>query len=149
MQQGLNKVILVDDDIDDRDMFAEAFEDLKVKAELLLFEDAQKFIEYLAKIERHLPTYVFLDLNMPVLSGMDCLKMLREKLEINDIFITIYSTSSSQHDIETAYLNGANGYLKKPTSFHELKDLIRKAIMAGFSNNGKQLKKEEFVLNDN
>ncbi|QLG46545.1 response regulator [Costertonia aggregata] len=49
MNGNIKKKILVDDDEDNRFLFAEAFEDLKVGAELLLFEDGLTLLEYLKK----------------------------------------------------------------------------------------------------
>ncbi len=129
------KIILVDDDEDDRQFFAEAFEELQLDASILLFEDGLKLLDYISQADHYFGTHIFLDLNMPILSGMDCLKKLREFTGTNNPFVTIYSTSSLPSDIKEAYKNGANGYLPKPSSFTKLKELLHKAILAGITNN--------------
>ncbi len=147
MEKGFKKIILVDDDPDDRDIFSDAFHTLKIQAELLLLESGQQLMDYIDKIDLSIPTIVFLDLNMPVVSGLDCLKYLREKQTNTDFFITIYSTSASQTDVEKAYFHGANGYIKKPSGFHQLQDMMLRIIKTGFKVKGEQLPKGEFLLN--
>ncbi|QLG46544.1 response regulator [Costertonia aggregata] len=51
-----------------------------------------------------------------------------------------------ERDVNMAFENGANGYLKKPTSFGVFKDLIKKAILARFSAQSGELSKAEFFL---
>lgn len=147
MTKEIHKIILVDDDEDDRDLFAEAFENLKVQAELLLFESGQELLDRIDEIEGSIPTYIFLDLNMPYISGMEVLKRLRKTLGLEHFFVTIYSTSSSESDINSAYRNGANGYLMKPSSFNQLKALIARTLTVGSEIGGKQLPKDKFLLN--
>jgi CheY-like chemotaxis protein len=147
MANSNHVIILVDDDEEERMFFSEALQELKVEAELLLFENGHKLMDYMAKFDQ-ISVHIFLDLNMPKLSGLECLKKLRELSQSNNSFITIYSTSSSHQDIENAYVNGANCYLKKPSTFKDLKKLIQKAIDEGYSNNGKQLPRDNFFLNN-
>ncbi|MBC8769775.1 response regulator [Arenibacter sp. BSSL-BM3] len=142
-----SKIILVDDDEDDRDLFAEAFQSLNLQSDLVLFKNGQELLEYIQKLDNLITTHIFLDLNMPLISGMEILRQLRKTLKVNDSFVTIYSTSASPRDVENAYKYGANGYLKKPSSYQQLCELICKAIQASTVNYGKQLAKNEFILN--
>lgn len=141
------KIILVDDDEDDRDLFAEAFQSLNLKADFVAFKNGHELLDYIQEIDQLISTHVFLDLNMPIISGMTVLKQLRKILKIDAIFVTIYSTSSSQKDVENAYKYGANGYLRKPSCFQELCELIHKAIHSSVVHRGEQLAKDEFVFN--
>lgn len=143
-----SKIILVDDDEDDRDLFSEAFENLQVEAELLLFENGQELLNRIDEIDRTIPTFIFLDLNMPIISGMEVLKRIRRTLGLDSIFVAIYSTSCSENDLEAAYQNGANGYLMKPSTFGQLKTLIAKTLTLGLKNGAQQLSRDKFLLND-
>lgn len=147
MNNLIRKIIVVDDDEDDRDLFAEALESLNLKTELVQFKNGQELLDYLQEVDASIATLVFLDLNMPIISGMEVLKQLRKTFKVNEIFVTIYSTSSSKKDVENAYCYGANGYLRKPSSFQQLCDLINKAIYTSGTHQGKQLVKDKFVLN--
>jgi CheY-like chemotaxis protein len=123
------KIILVDDDEDDRSLFSEALSDLKLDVTFIMFENGLNLIDYLKQADNFLATHIFLDLNMPILSGMDCLKKLREFTSKTNPFVTIYSTSSSPLDLEEAYKNGANDYLQKPNCYTTLKNSLHKSIL--------------------
>lgn len=151
MKSSGNKVILVDDDEDDRYLFVEVIEDLELSAKTLCFENGRKFFDFLSNVkvlDEHRLTYLFLDLNMPVISGIECLKLVRDNEQLDNIFVIIYSTSSSKQDIEKAYQYGANCYLKKSNSYSRLKASISKALSIGIQNNGKQLPKEKFLITE-
>ncbi|MDT7828847.1 response regulator [Pricia sp. S334] len=141
------RIILVDDDRDDRELFADAFASLRLQAELLLFQNGRELFEQIDRIDRSVLTFMFLDLNMPVISGMEVLKHIRQRSEWDKVFITIYSTSYSEADIESAYHNGAHGYLSKPSSFGKLTSLIAKTLTIATSGKMKPLPKDRFVLN--
>jgi CheY-like chemotaxis protein len=128
------KIILVDDDQDDRELFSDALEELKLNTTFLSFENGILALDYLRKIDDFLETHIFLDLNMPILSGMECLKLLREFTLTPNPFITIYSTSAVPLTMEEAYKYGANGYLQKPTNFTILKESLHQSILGGVIN---------------
>lgn len=146
MDNYTRKIILVDDDEDDRDLFAEALASLNLKADLVQFKNGHEFLNYIKKVDKSLNIHVFLDLNMPIISGIEVLKQLRKTLKLEHILVTIYSTSSSPNDVENAYTYGAIGYLRKPSCFNELQKMIYKAIKLSLLHNGKQVAKEHFVL---
>ena len=64
---------------------------------------------------------MFLDLNMPIMNGFECLEAIRSTPHLKDLLVAIYSTSSAERDIEETFEKGANIYIKKPSSFNELK----------------------------
>ena len=67
------------------------------------------------------PDVLFLDLNMPLKNGMECLVEIRSDKTFDKLPIIIFSTSSQKQAVDTAYENGATFYLKKPDSFDKLK----------------------------
>src|SRR6476660_5898905 len=91
------EILLVDDDADDRKTFSDALSDLRMQTNLTLLEDGRNLLEYLEKNKR--PDILFLDLNMPYKSGVDCLREIREHNKFDDLSIAIYSTSSTDKDI--------------------------------------------------
>ncbi|MGB3142748.1 MAG: response regulator [Maribacter sp.] len=142
-------IILVDDDIDDRDFFSDALKGSKTHSELFLFDSGHKLIQHLSMNQTNSTIILFLDLNMPGMSGLDCLKHLKNRFDAKIIFTVIFSTSSSSNDIDSAYNSGANCYLVKPVSFSKLKELIFKGIITAKKNIEHQLPRERFVLNYN
>lgn len=121
-------IVLADDDEDDRNFFSEAIQELKMNNKLTLFKDGNDLMDYLVHPEIKLPHVLFLDLNMPGKTGIDCLKEIRSNARFKDISIAIYSTSSSDKDIEDTFIEGANIYIKKPNNFSELKKVIKEVV---------------------
>lgn len=70
MNNNFLKVLLADDDEDDRFLFGEAIKQLSIKTKLSLFRDGQELMDYLFLNEIERPNLLFLDLNMPV--KMEC-----------------------------------------------------------------------------
>jgi CheY-like chemotaxis protein len=121
-------ILLADDDEDDRTFFSEAIQELKMNNKLTLFKDGNDLMDYLVNPEIKLPHVLFLDLNMPGKTGIDCLKEIRSNTRFKDVSIAIYSTSSSEKDIEDTFIEGANIYIKKPNDFSKLKKVIKEVI---------------------
>ena len=121
-------ILLADDDETDRLLFTEAFEELKIKTTVHTVNNGEQLMAYLTKESATLPHILFLDLNMPVKNGLDCLKEIRRNEKLKEIAVAIYSTSASEKDIEETFLYGANVYIKKPDDFNLLKDVLEKTV---------------------
>lgn len=123
-------IILTDDDEEDRDFFQYAILDLKIDYNLLLFSSGQELIDYLNN-DNDIPDIVFLDLNMPGMSGFEALEKIRADKKFNKIpVIAIYSTSSNEADKLRSLQYGANTFITKPNNFSELKKLLNSVISA-------------------
>ena len=128
MAEDFIHIILADDDEDDRDFFSEAFSEIKIKTKLNLFNDGQQLMDHLLQPDCVLPHILFLDLNMPIKSGIECLHEIKEIDHLKDIAIAIYSTSASDEDIEETFVSGANIYIKKPNDFNTLKKVLSDVV---------------------
>ncbi|MGO3182067.1 MAG: response regulator [Aequorivita sp.] len=139
-------IILADDDEDDRLLFKKAMENLKVNTELSLFNDGQQLMDYLYSLDSNLPEVIFLDLNMPLKNRMDCLEEIRNDNRYNEVMVAIYSTSSSESDIEETFISGANIYINKPNNFGKLKEAIAKVIEMNWLYHTSNFDKDNFLL---
>ncbi|AWI27280.1 response regulator [Flavobacterium pallidum] len=137
-------IILADDDEDDRNFFNDAIQELKMNSTLITFKDGKELIDYLEAPDTVLPHIIFLDLNMPCKTGFDCLKEIRENPKLKDVSIAIYSTSSSEKDIEDTFIGGANVYIKKPNDFSKLKKVIKDVVNMNWQFHTSGLNKETF-----
>lgn len=146
MPLNIMNVALADDDMDDRLLFEEAISEIDVKTNLSLFNDGKALMEYLTLPETVLPEIVFLDLNMPIKNGMQCLKEIRENEKLKELCVAIYSTSSSEEDIENTFVNGANVYISKPNSYSALKKVIDKTIKINWQYHTSALNRDNFLL---
>lgn len=122
------KIFLADDDEDDRILFSEALSELPVNCKIFHYKDGIHLMAQLMIKETPLPDIIFLDINMPLMNGDDCLKKIRETERICKLPVFIYSTSFNKMEVGRFHTLGANGYLQKPTSFNQLKTLLYKCI---------------------
>lgn len=146
MQQEPLHVLLADDDEDDRLFFKEAFEDIKIKTRVSTVNDGVELMKYLNDPNNSLPDILFLDLNMPLKNGIECLKEIRSSSALKDISIAIYSTSASEEDIEKTFVKGANVYIKKPNDFSTLRKILSEVISINWQYHTNGLNKENFLL---
>ena len=93
MQNDTIYILLADDDEDDRLFFKEAFEEIKIKTNVIMVNDGVELMNYLSQNGNQLPHILFLDLNMPRKTGLDCLLEIKRLPHLQDIAIAIYSTS--------------------------------------------------------
>lgn len=140
------RIILADDDEDDRTFFSEAIAELKMTNQLTLFNDGKDLMEYMHNPDSQLPHILFLDLNMPYKNGLDCLKEIRADQRFKNVSVAIYSTSSSEKDIENTFVEGANIYIKKPNDFSELKKVIKEVVHMNWQFHSSGLNKETFFF---
>ena len=110
------KVILVDDDADDRYLFDIFFGD---RPDLILMPsvcDGIELLDYLAHIDDsgEYPDLIVLDQNMPRMTGTQTLKVLKSSPQYKDIATVIYSTYTDQNLIMEGTLLGAKSVASKP-----------------------------------
>ncbi|MBC7748084.1 MAG: response regulator [Methylotenera sp.] len=137
-------ILIADDDDEDIQLFNEALDELKMDSKLTSFTDGKVLMDYLENLENKLPNILFLDLNMPCKTGHECLREIRSNSRFIDVSIAIYSTSSSDKDIEDSFVQGANIYIKKPNDFSKLKKVIKDVVNMDWQYQSSGLSKETF-----
>ena len=104
-----------DDDEDDRMFFAEAMQEIFPDINMKLFHNGEVLITYiLSTITAGIvPKLIFLDLNMPIMNGFECLSILKNNTFLSKIPVVIYSTSSSETDRKKNTGNGCGSFYNK------------------------------------
>ena len=139
-------VLLADDDEADRFLFKEAFEKMEIEINFQTVNDGVQLMNYLAIKDTPLPDFLFLDLNMPKKSGLECLKEIRSNALYKDVPVVIYSTSVADRDVEETFQNGATVYIQKPSDFRGLITVLKKAFMAVITYRGTSVNKVNFLI---
>lgn len=121
------KILYADDDIDDCELVVEALEHIDPCIECTMVSDGKQALNVLHE-EAALPDYIFLDVNMPVMDGKNCLMEIKKDHRLKNIPVVIYSTSQNENEISELYAMGAQEYLKKPNSFSDLCFSLREVI---------------------
>ncbi|MCC6561061.1 MAG: response regulator [Xanthomonadales bacterium] len=116
-------VLVVDDDADDRMLFAEAFAYAKLENPVAFVENGEELLDYLRNQREYAdadafptPGLILLDLNMPRKSGREALREIRADAALRHLPIVVVSTSRSEDEIRHCYAEGANAFASKPAS---------------------------------
>ena len=146
MNEVTTHVLLADDDKDDLDDFMEAFNSLQLNIEVLAVKNGIDLMEYLNDPSTKIPDLVFLDLNISKKSGLECLIEIRKIKQLKNLTIVIYSTSSSEKDMEDTFVNGANVYIKKPAHLTVLKKLLSQVLTINWQYHTSGLNRDNFLM---
>jgi DNA-binding response OmpR family regulator len=119
------RILLIDDDRDDRDLFCEALGTVAPAIACDCAPDGMQALKKLESQEAVLPDVIFLDINLPIISGWQCLNMLKKTDTLQHIPVIIYTTSSHERDKKIAKDFGALTFFTKPHDFDELKKSLR------------------------
>ena len=74
------------------------------------------------------PQVLFLDVNMPEVSGLDLLEFLRRRPEWKDMPIIMLSSESAESTVGQALALGADAYVMKPATIDELEKAMTTAL---------------------
>jgi len=143
---NIKTILLADDDIDDRDFFSDALKQVSGTTELVLAENG---IELMNKLHHSLPgkaALIFLDLNMPLKNGYECLAEIKQQPAFKHLPVIIFSTSLQPETVNNVYRQGASLYIVKPNSFNKLKDIIKHVLSLNWSGAPVQPSREKFIL---
>lgn len=126
------RILLIDDDMDDQVYFKDAVNEL---CDTLRCEIASNGLEAVHRIGvPPPPDLIFLDLNMPVMNGFECLASLKKEGRTKNIPVVIFTTSKNHHDIEQARQMGAELFFTKPTNFETLCSKLDKILEMDFKS---------------
>jgi CheY-like chemotaxis protein len=128
----VKKFLLIDDDTDDRELFSEALASVSPVIVCDVAADAQEALDKLGSKEIEPPDMIFLDINLPVMTGWQFLSSLKSQEDYRNIPVIMYSTSSNQRDRDIAKDLGALCFITKPSAFKKLQNTLD--IIVSYSN---------------
>ncbi|MEL1244997.1 response regulator [Flavobacterium sp. DGU11] len=122
-------IIVIEDDLDDQEIFSEVFKQLNYKNKIIFFGDGELALDYLIKT-RIKPFIIFSDINMPKLNGMELRAKIHENedLRIKSIPYLFFSTIAEQDNVIDAYSKSVQGFFVKPSNFEEIKSTIKTIV---------------------
>jgi CheY-like chemotaxis protein len=122
-------ILIIDDDPEDIDIFSEAVHSLDENITVTTATDALIALENLKKAE-NLPDIIFVDMQMPRLTGKDFLQRLNEEDRLQNIPVIVLSGQSDVIMKDTFIKIGALNYICKPNSYKQLIEELRKILEA-------------------
>lgn len=122
------KIVLIDDDRDDGQIFKEVLAEIDSGIEFIHYEDPRQGLDNLLNTPNGLPRMIFLDINMPIINGWQCLKEFKNDEHLKNTPVIIYTTSSQQREKDIARDLGASAFITKPDDYFELKKLLHSMV---------------------
>lgn len=124
----LAHILLVEDNEGDILLTLDAFEESKFDTKVSVARNGQEALDFLyqkgefKKAQR--PDIVLLDINIPIFNGLEVLQEIKQHEILKRIPVIMLTTSSNQTDIDKAYENHCNSYIKKPLEMEEFMQAI-------------------------
>ncbi|WP_185965588.1 response regulator [Flavobacterium zepuense] len=123
------KILLIDDDSDDRLFFRDAIEKISTgNVSCITLDDGHILVSTLAQSSDGRPDIIFTDINMPRMSGWEVLAMLKGHDTYKDIPVIMYSTSKHTEEITKAKELGALCFFNKPQDFRDLQNALTEVV---------------------
>jgi CheY-like chemotaxis protein len=119
------KILYVDDDAEDQEIFADAINSIDPLPELITCSSGREMMDHL---KHHSFQYIFLDYRLPIMDGKEILKLLENTRKVEWPKIFIISTFMNEFEIEECRKLGAHDCIKKPGSFDALCTLLKSII---------------------
>jgi CheY-like chemotaxis protein len=125
LQYKQPSIFIADDDEDDVSFVKTAISELNSNIDLRHFLNGKQLLESLHANYNNLPSFVLLDLNMPILDGRQTLKLIRQNKKLKNLRVIILSTSGHPQERELCYQTGATNYITKPYEYPKYLEVIK------------------------
>jgi two-component system response regulator len=119
-------ILLVEDNPSDIGLTRRALERSRITNVVIVTEDGQEALDYLWGAGPHagrdasdLPAMVLLDLNLPKVTGLEVLRLIRADARTRRLPVVILTSSKEEQDMATGYDLGVNSYIRKPVDFKQ------------------------------
>jgi len=127
MKDSIN-CFLIDDDEDDHEIFRMALNEIDKSIILHYAYNGLEAIRKIKENESLTPNFIFIDMNMPLMNGRQCLQALQQNERLKNIPVFIYSTSSDPKMIADIKGMGATDFIIKPSSFKSLIQILSQVL---------------------
>ena len=122
-------ILLIEDDPADQKLIKASLKNQRIANDLYIVNSAEEALDFLHSrgdytSENTLPALMLLDLNMPGMGGKEFLKQIKGDETLKQIPVVILTTSSSERDIVDSYRLQAAGYVHKPVTLDEFKQVM-------------------------
>lgn len=128
MPKNVLKLLLVEDEVADADLFRDMLSELTYPTKVQHVENGAEALKYLRReppFEKATrPDLVVLDLNMPVMNGYEFLSAVKSAPDLRSIPVMILTTSDNPEDIARCYDGFASGYVLKPGNLREYTQVL-------------------------
>jgi CheY-like chemotaxis protein len=122
-------ILLVEDDSVDAMTVKRVLRDLHVTNSVIHSVNGEEALKYLADPGTEKPFVILLDLNMPRMSGIEFLKVVKANTDLKAIPVIMLTTSKEGRDIRDSFALGASGYMVKPVDYKKFIEVISTVLL--------------------
>ena len=117
-------ILLIDDDVDDQEIFLTALQQVPDSPACSPLDNAK---ESLSQLRAYVlkPDVIFLDINMPIMNGLQFLREIKLSEKLKNIPVIMFSTSADDQTIKETERLGAKHFITKPGDFNDLKEMLK------------------------
>jgi CheY-like chemotaxis protein len=127
------RFLLIDDDQDDHEILIAALSEIDKSIVCQIALNGEEGLHKLDS-QSYRPDLIFLDLNMPGMTGFQVLKEIKGSIRLKHIPVVIFSTSTNPKDINETKSMGAFTFITKPSQYNDLRDILKSLLKSIFSN---------------
>jgi CheY-like chemotaxis protein len=127
-----NVILLVEDNPDDEALTLRALKRNNIANQVVVARDGAEALDYLfctgsyaERDPRVKPTFIFLDLKIPKVNGLEVLRRLREDERTKCIPVVALTSSNEEKDIIECYKSHVNSYIRKPVDFVQFVEAVK------------------------
>jgi two-component system, response regulator len=131
MKAIIKNILLVDDSENDVKLIKAALEEAHFGNEIVVAEDGEEALDFLYKRGKFAddksedPVFILLDIKMPLMDGIEVLKIIRADDAFNKIPVIMLTSSRDSHDLKECYDSGANSFVVKPVNINDFMEVVK------------------------
>jgi CheY-like chemotaxis protein len=125
MKSTCKAILLVEDDEVDAMTVRRAMKELHVSNPVARVENGEEALGYLRQPDQVMPCLILLDLNMPVMGGIEFLQAIKQDSLLKRIPVVVLTTSGEQQDKVASFDLGVAGYIRKPVDYQQFVEAVR------------------------
>lgn len=118
-------ILLVEDDQVDVMTILRALKEIHVVNPVVNMEHGEAALSYLQDPAQERPCIILLDLNMPIMNGIEFLQTIKQDARFKRIPVIVLTTSEEQQDKVSSFDLGVAGYMAKPVDYRRFVEMMR------------------------
>lgn len=131
MKTIIKNILLVDDSANDVTLIKVALKDAHLGNEIVVAEDGEEAIDFLYKRGKFAdysddtPIFILLDIKLPLMSGIEVLRIIRADAAFKKVPIIMLTSSRDSQDLQDCYNSGANSFVVKPVNINDFMGVVK------------------------
>jgi CheY-like chemotaxis protein len=131
MKAIIKNILLVDDSENDVKLIKAALEEAHFGNEIIVAEDGEEALDFLYKRGKFVndssedPVFILLDIKMPLMDGIEVLKIIRADDTFNKVPVIMLTSSRDSGDMQACYDSGANSFVVKPVNIGDFMMVVK------------------------